>query len=87
MVAISEAGADGATPETHLVDGRWRVFQLERGKNEFSFIAQGFGRGAMTWFVDRDGWYEVRVDSATETKRTRVASEGNVLRIDAGGDY
>ncbi|MBF0161487.1 MAG: hypothetical protein HQL88_04285 [Magnetococcales bacterium] len=54
-----------AAPAPYLVDGRWRIWKLtQEGESAFTFTAQGFGAGAMNWWVPRPGLYRVTLRHA-----------------------
>jgi hypothetical protein len=58
VVALSTTNGNDRTP--FLMESRWDIYGLRRAARGFSFRAQGFGQGEMTWFVGRPGRFLVR---------------------------
>ena len=59
LVALT-ARQDGPPPRPYLVEAAWEVSKLLFTANRFSFDAQGFGVGAMTWRVPASGTWRAR---------------------------
>ena len=85
VVALEERVSKAAPEAPYLIEGRWRVFSIERSRDSFSFAAQGYGRGNMSWYVPTEGLYEITVEREGQKRRTRVSSHGSrTLDLDGG---
>lgn len=64
LVALA-ARHDGAPLRPYLVEAAWEVSNLLFTSDRFSFAAQGFGAGAMTWRVPAAGAWRARCGDRT----------------------
>lgn len=66
------------SPLPYLIDSRWRVWNLEHNKNNFTFKASGFGNMQMKWWVVQDGKYKITINNKTIVN---VSTQNNILNI------
>ena len=64
LIALA-ARDDGPPLRPYLVEAAWEVSQLLFAADRFSFAAQGFGVGAMTWRVPAAGTWRARSTDRT----------------------
>jgi len=77
-----------AAPVPYLIEARWRILELERRDGAFSFMAQGYGQGAMSWRVPKAGRYRVIAErNSVELATLMVESDmAGILRFVLGAD-
>jgi hypothetical protein len=51
----------GPPEEPFLVQSRWKVFNVQTGKDLLSFSASGYGAGDMAWKMPVEGRYSIRL--------------------------
>ena len=56
-----------AAGRVYLIDSRWPIEDLAVDGRTFSFRAQGFGAGEMTWKVVEPGRYQVTAEDGERT--------------------
>ncbi len=64
LVALASR-QDGPPTRPYLVEAAWEVSKLSFTTDRFSFAAQGFGAGAMTWCVPAAGTWRARAGERT----------------------
>ena len=77
LAKISPSPRPPNADQPYLVQGRWRVWNLEfPAKHRMTFTAQGFGEGEMVWKVPKPGRYEIQLFNSKDIQQTLNAEAG-----------
>ncbi|MBI3813020.1 MAG: DUF2194 domain-containing protein [Nitrospinae bacterium] len=71
----------------YLVHSRWRIWNLQFNNRGFSFTAQGFGNGEMTWKVHKAGNYKIEINKDEGRYGKSKVSAGNDRILNLKLDY
>lgn len=70
--SIDESHKEPVADTPYLVESRWTVENLKKeGNKQWSFNAQGYGDGAMTWSVPIEGNYRITSGNKTMTEKSK----------------
>ena len=72
LIANGDIGGPPVATMSYLVESNWQISQFRSDKNSLHFDAQGYGNGALRWFVPEPGPYRMEV---TQFEKTLYKSE------------
>ncbi len=78
------ADIPATAPHPYLIEGRWRVGGLAADGAGMRFAAQGYGCGAMTWWVPGAGRYAIEVVRGGEFLAAAEAGADHILAFELG---